>query len=132
MPATLKKGSVLVSEGFIKTNLCAGGGQFVPPKVGKDVGRFDFPDKVTSMPDLEEYGVQEITYDSFDLDNWSELGDIEYRVVCPDVFDAIKNDETIATDQAKGEGFLKELGHDTPSKMKIFLTGVCLVYAVLV
>ena len=132
VPATLKKGSVVVSEGFIKTNLCAGGGQFVPPKVGKDVGRFDFPDKVTSMPDLEEYGVQEITYDSFDLDNWSELGDIEYRVVCPDVFDAIKNDEAIASDQAKGEGFLKELGHDTPSKMKIFLTGVCLVYAVLV
>jgi hypothetical protein len=132
VPATLKKGSVLVSEGFVKTNLCGGGGQYVPPKVGKDIGRFDFPEKVTSMPDLEEYAYQEITYDSFDVENWAELGNIEFRVVCPNVFDAIKNDEAIATDQAKGEAFLKELGHDTPSKMKTFLTGTCLVYAVLV
>lgn len=132
VPATLKKGSVVVSEGFVKTNLCGGGCQYVPPKVAKDVGRFDFPDKITSMPDLEEFGYQELSYDSFDVENWSDLGEIEYRIVCPDVFDAIKNDEAIASDQAKGEAFLKELGHDSPAKMKTFLTGVCLVYAVLV
>ena len=132
--ATLKKCAVLVSEDFVKTNLCGGGSQFVPPKVSKDTGKFEFPDKVTEMPDLEEFKYQEITYDSFDIDNWGDLGDIEYRIVCPSVFEYIKADEALATDAAKGEAFLKGLlpGLDQPSKMKAYLTGSCLVYAVLV
>ncbi len=131
--STLKKCAILVSEGFIKTNLCGGGVQFVPPKVPKETAKFEFPDKVTEMPDLEEFRYQEITYDSFDMDNWDELGDVEYRVVCPDVFNSVKADESICEDPAKGEAFLKGVlpGLDQPNKMKSYLTGSCLVYAVL-
>jgi len=131
VPATLKKCSVLVSEGFIKTNLCGGGSQFVPPKVAKETAKFDFPDKITEMPDLEEFKYQEITYDSFDISNWSDVGDVEYRVVFGDVFEAVKGDEALATDAAKGEAFLKGLDVlDSANKMKAYLTTTCLVYAV--
>ena len=83
------------------------------------------------MPDLEEYKYQEITWDSFDITNWEDLGEVEYRVVCPGVFDALKKDAELASDAAKGEEFLKKLdaGLDQASKMKTYLTGECLVYA---
>jgi len=85
------------------------------------------------MPDLEEYRYQEITYDSFDIENWSELGPVEYRVVCQDVFTTIKGDAALATEAPKGEAFLKGVlpGLDQPHKMKSWLTSSCLVYAVM-
>lgn len=130
MAASLNRHAILVSESFIKTNLCGGGSQFVPPKAGKDVEKLDFPQGVTEMPDLEEYNYQEITGDAFDIDNWASLsGGVEYRVVCPDVRTTLASKPELASDSAKGENFLKELGHGTPAAMKTFLTGSCLVYA---
>ena len=130
--ATLKKTGILVGEGFIKTNLCGGGSQFVPPKVKADVAKLDFPEKVTEMPDLEEFQYQEITYDAFDLDNWSELGDIEYRVLLPGSMMDVKDDQTLVSDPAKGEAFVKtKVPSATSGAIKKFLTEECLVYAVL-
>ena len=54
---TLTHGSVLVSEGFVKTNLCGGGATFVPPKVKAEVAKLDFPQGVTEMPDLEGFHI---------------------------------------------------------------------------
>jgi hypothetical protein len=133
MSATLKKCSIPVSESFIKANLCGGGAQFVPPKVAKEVAKLEFPEKVTEMPDLEEYKYQEITYDSFDISNWADLGTVQYRVVVPDVCDIIKANPELVSDPAKGEKFLHNLREDLKSahKMKSFLTQECLVYALL-
>ncbi len=133
MPSTLRKGAVVLSEGFIKTNLCGGGSQFVPPKVKADVEKLDFPDKVTEMPDLEEYEYQEITYESFDIDNWEMTGVVEYRVVYEGVLAHLSANEPLTNDPAKGEAHIKGLkgGLDSPAKIKKFLTEECLVYAVL-
>lgn len=134
VPKTLATHSILVSEGFIKTNMCGGGTQFVPPKVKADVAKLDFPDKVTTMPDLEEYGYQELTFDSFDIENWNDLAKFEFRIVCPGVFEALRENKELASNAALGEAFLKKASTtplDTPAKMKAFLTGECLVYAVL-
>ena len=129
---TLTHGSVLVSEGFVKTNLCGGGATFVPPKVKAEVAKLDFPQGVTEMPDLEGFTYQELTYASFDFDNWSaESLEPTFRVVYPGCLQALKADETLTTDPAKGEALLKGLGHDSPAKMKKFLTEECLVYAIL-
>lgn len=129
--ATLRYSSVLVSTGFVKSNLCGGGSQFVPPKVKADVTKLEFLPGVTEMPDLETFYYQELTYSSFDLSNWEEDIHAEFRIVYPGVVETLKNNPSAATDAAKGEAFMKTLGHDTTSKMKQFLTQECLVYAVL-
>lgn len=129
--SSLARHSVLVSEDFVKTNMCGGGTLFVPPRVSKDVEKLEFLQGVTEMPDLEEYGYQEITYDAFDIDNWSSLsGTIEYRVVHPGVRAALAANKDLASDSAKGEHHLKEqAGATSPAEMKQWLTGSCLVYA---
>lgn len=134
MPKTLASHAIVVSEGFIKANMCGGGTGFVPPKVKADVAKLDFPDKVTCMPDLEEYGYQELTWESFDIENWSELPKFEFRVICPGVFEALRGNKELATNPALGDSFIKGAGAapaDTPAKIKAFLLSECLVYAVL-
>lgn len=132
MHKTLQHGSLLVSEGFVKANLCGGGATFVPPKVKAEVSKLDFPAGVTDMPDLEGYTYQELTYASFDFGNWeTESLEPKFRVVFPGVLGRLKDDEALTTDTAKAEALLKSMGHDTPLKMKKFLTEECLVYAVL-
>lgn len=132
MQLTLKVHTVLVGEAFIKTCLCSGGTQFVPPKVGVDVPKFEFPPGVVDMPDLAEYKYEEITTSSFDMENWGSLGAIEYRVLYAGAKAALKNDPSLASDSGKGEAYLKGLQvDDKNATMKSFLTGNCLVYAVL-
>lgn len=133
MPKTLASHAIVVSGGFIKTNMCGGGTGFVPPKVKADVAKLDYPEKVTCMPDLEEYGYQELTFDSFDIENWNELPKFEFRVICPGVFEALRGNKELATNAALGEAFIKGCGAaplDTPAKVKAFLLTECLVYAV--
>lgn len=131
MTKTLAKTGVLVGMDFVKSTLCGGGTQFVPPKVKSDVPRLDFPNGVADMPDLEEYGYQEITYASFDLNNWTALGDVQFRVVYPGVLAALgqAGGKEACSDATKGEELLKEAAGETNPKS--FLTGDCLVYAVL-
>jgi hypothetical protein len=131
MTKTIAKAAVLVSMDFVKSTLCGGGNQFVPPKVKSDVPKLDFPNGVADMPDLEEYGYQEVTYASFDLNNWSALGDVEFRVVYPGVLGALGQEggEEACSDAVKGEEFLKAAAGE--ANLKNFLTGDCLVYAVL-
>jgi hypothetical protein len=131
MTKTLAKTAVLVGMDFVKSTLCGGGTQFVPPKVKSDVSKLDFPNGIAEMPDLEEYGYQEITYASFDLNNWSALGDVQFRVVYPGVLAALgqAGGEEACSDAAKGEEFLKQAAGEV--NLKSFLTGDCLLYAVL-
>lgn len=131
MVKTLSKTAVLVDIDFVKSTLCGGGTQFVPPKVKSDVPKLDFPNGIAEMPDLEEYGYQEITYASFDLNNWTALGDVQFRIVYPGVLEALGQEggEKACSDAAKGQELLKQAAGD--ANLKSFLTGDCLVYAVL-
>ena len=131
MQKTLCKAAVLVSSEFVKQALCGGGTTFVPPKISKTVATFELPKGVSGMPFLEDYGYQEVTDESFSLENWAGLGEIQFRVVYPGILADLTAEGTGApcADSTKGEALLRAAAAN--ENIKTYLTSQCLVYAVL-
>lgn len=136
MPKTLAKGGVLVSLDWLKKSLCGGGTQLIPPKTDKP--KYDLPDKHSGeMPFLEKHHYQELTYESFDLEDMNGLPEkmnkkLEFRVVYSGVYGDLGANKELASDASKGEAHLAAASDMSDAgTVKKFLTGQCLVYATL-
>ena len=140
MGPTLKKAGVLVSEEWVKKSLCGGGVQFIAPKTERE--KFNLPDKHSGeMPFLSKYYYQELTSDSFDLDDFKSLPKktertLEYRVVYEGVSADLGQAKELASDEKKGEEHVatciaacEDGDLDTPKK---WLCAKALLYATLV
>jgi len=137
MPRTLQKAGILVSEDWVKKSLCGGGVQFIAPKTERE--KYNLPDKHTGeMPFLSKNYYQELTSDSFDLDDFKSLPKktdrkLEYRVVYEGVTADLAQAKELASEEKKGEDHIEmaisaceDDDLDTPKK---WLCAKALLYA---
>lgn len=138
-PRTLQKVGVLVGEGWLKTNMCGGGVQFIPPSGER--AQFNLPDKHNGeMPFLEKNWYQEMTSKAFDLDDIKGLDKktgrrLEYRIVYEGVTADLAANKELASDAATGEAHVDTAiasdEDDSLNSPKKWLAAKALVYAIL-
>ena len=136
MKSTLKKSSIKVSEDFIKREMCFGNTQYVAKK-DKDEKLDPMPNTSMELPTLLENHYQELSTDSFVLDDLQKDADklgkkIEFRVVYPDVIENLKETGPGETEDAtKGDAHMVEICKDV-MEVREMITNHALVYAMLV
>lgn len=143
MRESLEKGALLVSEAFVKKNLCEGSSQFVGEReLKRDTALTGTNNE--EMMTFSEYGVQELTSQAWKFSQLdpmrfkdSEFGventTVEYRVLFEGVNTLLKTNDDARMDSEAGEAALAEhVKKRDEGDVKFFFAHQCLVYAVAV
>ena len=138
---TLANGAVLVSEAFVKENMCDGNTQFVPER--QLDAETALPLTATQEPiQFSKHGIQELTSNSW---KFSQLQPEKfkdapagtkmtttYRVLFDGVRAVLAKNDSARTDAEQGEALLEQKANVEGKDLKEFITTSALVYAVAV